>query len=158
MEINEVLLKTAFSCAACDGEIAPSEVEMVEKLSAEKKLFGSLDVKKEMQLMVDDINKDGKLFLKNYLKMLADNNFTEDDELKIMQMAVWTIQADNKIEYSEIKFFKTLRSNFKVDDDTILQKVDGIDEMYLQQDIKRDYWQLQEDYFRNIEIRDLKIE
>lgn len=157
MEINEVLLKTAFSCAACDGEIAPSEVEMVEKLSAEKKLFGSLDVKKEMQLMVDDINKDGKLFLKNYLKMLADNNFTEDDELKIMQMAVWTIQADNKIEYSEIKFFKTLRSNFKVDDDTILQKVDGIDEMYLQQDIKRDYWELQEDYFSNIEIRDLKI-
>lgn len=157
MEINEVLLKTAFSCAACDGEIAPSEVEMVEKLSAEKKLFGSLDVKKEMQLMVDDINKDGKVFLKNYLKMLADNNFTEDDELKIMQMAVWTIQADNKIEYSEIKFFKTLRSNFKVDDDTILQKVDGIDEMYLQQDIKRDYWELQEDYFSNIEIRDLKI-
>lgn len=157
MEINEVLLKTAFSCAACDGEIAPSEVEMVEKLSVEKKLFGSLDVKKEMQLMVDDINKDGKVFLKKYLKMLADNNFTEDDELKIMQMAVWTIQADNKIEYSEIKFFKTLRSNFKVDDDTILQKVDGIDEMYLQQDIKRDYWELQEDYFSNIEIRDLKI-
>lgn len=58
----------------------------------------------------------------------------------------------------KLSFFKTLRSNFKVCDDTILKKIEGIDEMYLAQDVKLDYWQLQDAYFDNMEFENLKIE
>ena len=64
-----------------------------------------------------------------------------------------TIRADNVIQYSEIKFFKVLRSNLKVvSDETLLAKIEGIDENYLAQDIRADYLQIYDDYFNTIEL------
>ena len=39
-----------------------------------------------------------------------------------------------------------------VTDDTLLEKIDGIDENYLAQDIRADYLQMYDDYFNTIEI------
>ena len=56
--------------------------------------------------------------------------------MNVADVAVQTIRADKNIEYSEIKFFKVLRSNLKVvTDETLLEKIEGIDENYLAQDI-----------------------
>lgn len=61
-------------------------------------------------------------------------------------------EPDNRIGYSEIKFFKVLRSNLKiVSDETLLEKIDGIDENYLAQDIQAGYLQMYDDYFNTIE-------
>ena len=73
-------------------------------------------------------------------------------------VAVQTIRADNRIEYSEIKFFKVLRSNLKiVSDETLLERIDGIDENYLAQDIRADYLQMYDDYFNTIELPKFEI-
>jgi len=77
---------------------------------------------------------------------------------KQINVAVQTIRADKKVEYSEIKFFKIIRSLLKhVTDETLLVSVDGIDESYLEQDIKADYFQIFDDYFENIEIKQFDI-
>jgi hypothetical protein len=103
--------------------------------------------------LVQEINQKGKRFLKEYLVSLAEQTLTEDEELKVADVAVQTIRVDNRIEYSEIKFFKVLRSNLKVvTDETLLEKIDGIDENYLAQDIRADYLQMYDDYFNTIEL------
>ena len=153
MEQNELFLRTAFACMSCDGEIASEEVELIKQMSKEKQLFGEIDIDKELDELVREINLKGKGFLKQYLVNLAEESLTEEQELKVADVAVQTIRADNRIEYSEIKFFKVLRSNLKiVSDETLLEKIDGIDENYLAQDIQADYLQLYDDYFSTIEL------
>ena len=158
MEQNELLLRTAFACMSCDGEIASEEVELIKQMSKEKQLFGEIDIDKELDELVREINLKGKGFLKQYLVNLAEESLTEEQELKVADVAVQTIRADNRIEYSEIKFFKVLRSNLKiVSDETLLEKIDGIDENYLAQDIQADYLQMYDDYFSTIELPKFEI-
>ncbi|MBO4464027.1 MAG: TerB family tellurite resistance protein [Prevotella sp.] len=158
MEQSELLLRTAFACMSCDGDIASEEVELIKQMSKEKQLFGEVDIDKELDELVSEINLKGKGFLKQYLQSLAEESLTEEQELKVADVAVQTIRADNRIEYSEIKFFKVLRSNLKiVSDETLLEKIDGIDENYLAQDIQADYLQMYDDYFSTIELPKFEI-
>ena len=158
MELNELLLRTAFACMSCDGEIAAEEVDVLKQMAQDKHLFGDIDINKELDRLVQEININGKNFLKQYLLSLSELTLTEDEELKIADVAVQTIRSDNKIEYSEIKFFKVIRSNLKnVSDNKLLETIEGIDENYLAQDIKTDYLHLYEDYFDNIELPKFNI-
>lgn len=153
MEQNELLLRTAFACMSCDGDIAAEEVDLIKQMSKEKHLFGDVDINKELEVLVGEINQKGKGFLKQYLSSLAEQTLTEEQELQVADVAVQTIRSDNKIEYREIKFFKVIRSNLKiVSDDTLLEKIEGIDENYLAQDIRADYLWIYDDYFNSIEL------
>jgi len=153
MELNELLLKTAFACMSCDGDIATEEVELIKQMANEKHLFGDIDIDKKLSDLIQEINLKGKRFMKEYLITLAEQVLTEEEELQVADIAVQTIRIDNRIEYSEIKFFKVLRSNLKVvSDETLLEKIDGIDENYLAQDICADYLQMYDDYFNTIEL------
>ncbi|MBQ6652615.1 MAG: TerB family tellurite resistance protein [Prevotella sp.] len=159
MEQNELLLRTAFACMSCDGDIATEEVDLIKRMDKEKHLFGEVDIDKELDELVNEINEKGKGFLKQYLTSLAEESLTEEQELKVADVAVQTIRSDNKVEYSEIKFFKVLRSNLKiVSDETLLEKIDGIDENYLAQDIQADYLQMYDDYFNTVELPKFNIE
>lgn len=156
--MNELLLRTAFCCMACDGEIAPEEVELVKQMAKEKHLFGDINIEKELNELVEEINQKGKLFLKQYLDCLSANSLTEEQELDVANVAVQMIREDKKVEYSEIKFFKVIRSHLKnVTDDTLLEKIEGIDENYLAQDIRADYLSLYEDYFNTIELTQIQM-
>ena len=41
---NEIYLLTAFVCSACDGSIAPEEIELVNNLTKRTNLFDGLDI------------------------------------------------------------------------------------------------------------------
>lgn len=158
MEQNELLLRTAFACMSCDGDIATEEVNLIKQMATEKHLFGDIDIDKELDKLVSEINEKGKGFLKQYIVSLAEQNLSEEQELNVANVAVQTIRSDNKIEYSEIKFFKVIRSNLKiVSDDTLLEKIEGIDENYLAQDIRADYLQMYDDYFNTIELPQFEV-
>jgi uncharacterized tellurite resistance protein B-like protein len=157
MEINELLLKTAFACMSCDGDIADEEVELLREM-AKDNLFGEIDINSEFARLVQEINQKGKRFLQQYISELADTELTEDEEIKIADVAVKTIRADNIIQYSEIKFFKVIREHLThVSDKTLLEKVDNIDEQYLAKDIRASYLQIFEDYFSGEELPKFEV-
>ena len=108
ISFNKLLLKTAFSCMACDGDIDKREVSLIKKLHQEKKIFGEIDINIELKNLLSEINKDGQLFLKSYFADLSSEVLKEEDELKLIEVAIETIKADDKVEYSEIKFFKLI--------------------------------------------------
>ena len=121
MSINELYLKTAFACMACDGEIADEELQLVKHFAQTSNLFDGLDVENKLNEYVSEINKQGRGFLSAYLKDVAAANMEEAQELELAKIAVKMIEADNKIEYSEISFFKRIRNKLNVSDEKLLE-------------------------------------
>jgi hypothetical protein len=59
---NKLLLKTAFSCMACDGDIDKREVVLIKTMHQEKKIFGEIDINQELENLLLEINRDGHNF------------------------------------------------------------------------------------------------
>ena len=137
MKTEELFLKTAFCCMACDGEIAPKEVSLLKKMAKEDKLFGDIKVATVINSFVEQINSQGYFFLDSFLKELGDAQLSEKEQLSVVKTALKTIKADDKIEYSEISFFKQIREKLSISDDVILAAFPDNPEMedYLLPDI-----------------------
>jgi len=133
---------------ACDGDIDKREVKLIKQLQKERKTFGEIDINDELDTLLLAINKDGHQFLKGYFNELTTSELTEANELKLIEVAIDTIKADKKVEYSEIKFFKVIRSKLKIDNEPILEKHPDFED-YLKQDIITDSYlsRLQDDFF-----------
>ncbi|WP_031428240.1 hypothetical protein [Flavimarina sp. Hel_I_48] len=148
LQFNKLLLKTAFSCMACDGDIDNREVKLIKQLQKKSKTFGEIDINEELDTLLLAINKDGHQFMSDYFNELTTAELVEDRELKLIEVAIETIKADDKVEYSEIKFFKVIRSKLKIANEPILEKHPDFED-YLEQDIITNSYlsRLQEDFF-----------
>lgn len=132
---NEVYLLTAFVCAACDGSIASEEIELVYNIAKQTDLFDGLDVENKLNSYVAQINQNGMSFINDYISTLYATDLSDEEQLKIIDIAIKIIESDSKIEYSEIRFFKKLRAALSISDDMILDKMPAIED-YLLPDIQ----------------------
>ena len=148
ISFNKLLLKTAFSCMACDGDIDKREVVLIKTMHQQKNIFGEIDINQELDNLLLEINRDGHKFLRSYFNELTSSELTEQNELKLIEAAIDTIKADDKVEYSEIKYFKVIRSKLKIDNEPILTIHPDFEE-YLEQDIISESYlaRLQDDFF-----------
>jgi len=133
---------------ACDGDIDKRELVLIKKIHQDTKIFGEIDINQELENLLLEINRDGHKFLKSYFNDLSSSELNEQDELKLIEVAIDTIKADDKVEYSEIKFFKVIRSKLKIHNDQILAIHPDFEE-YLEQDIISESYlrRLQDDLF-----------
>lgn len=131
METNELYLKTLFCCSACDGEIAPEEISLIKQISLNDLAFKCLDVEKTINSYVDSINEQGCSFLKDYLSEVANSTLSDAEQVKLIDLAIKMIEADNQILYSEVKFFKKIRNRLSVSDDCILKKLPNSEDFLL---------------------------
>lgn len=134
METEELLLKTLFCCSACDGDIAIEEVELVKVLADNFDIFKDFDVEGILNTYILEINEQGKTFLKNYLNELSETTLSEKEQLALVDLAIKMIEADNVIQYSEVKFFKKIRNRLSVSDEAILEILPACED-YLLPDI-----------------------
>lgn len=131
MTIQELYLKTMFCCMACDGDIAQEEIEMVKTIAMETQMFKGLDIERILNEYVTSVNKNGVVFLRKYLKELVSQDLTVDEELKIVELSIKMIEADNRIEYSEVKFFKKIRFRLSISDEQIISQHPDIEDFLL---------------------------
>src|SRR6185312_14215509 len=75
-----------------------------------------------------------KDFISDYFGLLKESSLSEQEELTLIDFAINTIQADEIIEYAEIKFFKVIRNSLKISDENILFVYPDI-EQFLEKDI-----------------------
>lgn len=108
MTKEELYLKTIFCCIACDGDIATEEVDMVKDLCAKDNIFHDVDSEKYLNSWITEINEQGGMFLQSYLKELISVDLNGTEQLLIVSLAIKAIEADNRIEYAEVKFFITI--------------------------------------------------
>ena len=107
---------------ACDGDIAQEEINMVKEFAKQTSIFEKMDVEKVLNMYVSAMNQNGALFLRRYLNELSAESLTSAEELQIIDLSIRMIEADNCIEYSEVKFFKKIRSRLSVSDEQILER------------------------------------
>lgn len=122
MKTSELYLKTIFCCIACDGEIAGEEIKLVKDFAAKNEEFKDVDVEAMLNKWVSEINADGAGFLKAYLNELAGAQLADDEQMAVIDLALKAIEEDRHIEYSEVKFFKKIRSKLSLSDEAILSK------------------------------------
>ena len=124
MNTNELYLKTIFCCMACDGDIAKEEVLLVNDITSKQELFRDMNIEATINDYVAAINAKGALFLKQYLKELEAQNLSTEEQMKIIDFAIQTI-------YSEVKFFKKIRSRLSLTDEQILVKYPDLEDFLL---------------------------
>lgn len=116
---------------ACDGDIAKEEVALVNDITSNQESFRDLNIEATINDYIAAINVKGTLFLKQYLKELEAQHLSAEEQMIIVNFAIQTIYADSKIEYSEVKFFKKIRSRLSLTDEQILAKHPDIEDFLL---------------------------
>lgn len=134
---DKLLLQTAFCCMAADGNIDKREIALIKSLCEKSPSFATFNFQEEINQLVSKINNDGKAFIQEYFDFFKQTQLSEQEELTLIDFAIQTINADEQVEYSEIKFFKNIRHRLKVSDEKILDRFPDI-ELYLEQDIITD--------------------
>lgn len=122
MDKELFFLKTILCCSACDGEIAPEEIAALKSIATNMDIFKTIDVERELNQMIESLNKKGAEFLMEYVDSIRGMNLSEEEQLLIVKLAIDIIEADNEILYSEVKFFKRIRRNLSISDELILSK------------------------------------
>ena len=137
MITNELFLKTAFCCMACDGEIAEEEIALLKEKVAHENVFDGLDVQGKINEYVTAINCQGSLFLNSFINEVKDAQLDEESSLQLIKIAIETIEIDNEIKYSEVSYFKRIRKNLSITDERILNIMPDKED-YLLPDIEDD--------------------
>ena len=110
MEYNHLLLKTVFCCMASDGSIAPEEIDYVRDFIQSRQWDKEYNIEEILNSYVVNLNLSRSSFIKGYLEQLKNTSYSTEQILEILGLAICTIEADNNIEYSEVKFFKKIRN------------------------------------------------
>lgn len=137
LTFDKLLINTAFCCMACDGNIDKQEIDAIKTMCNNSLHFTDFNFEEELNFLVKKLNNSGKQFLNDYFEFLKNSKLTEQDELDLIEFAIGTLKADETLGYSEIKFFKVIRSHLKVSNDKVLQIYPDI-EAYLEEDIITD--------------------
>ena len=156
MENNELYLKTAFCCMACDGDIAEEEVALLKSIAANENVFNGLDIQDKINEYVSAINEQGNLFLNQFIDEVTEADLEDDAALQLIKIAIETIEADKLIEYSEVSFFKRIRKQLKISDDVVLAAMPDKEDFFLP-DIEDDSAVDWDSLFGNIQFESIQL-
>jgi len=165
---EKLVLKSAFSCMVCDGEIDKNEMDLIKSLFRSSSFQATTNIDDLLNQFITEINSQGNDFLRLFLKELRISVLTEEEELKLIDFCLKTIYSDFDVKYNEIKFFKIIRSKLKVSNERIIEKFPTKDifleksfelireklpsiEQFLEEDIVTEKYidRLKDDFFSN---------
>lgn len=149
---NELYLKTAFCCMACDGDIANEEVDLIRNYVKDSSFFEGLEVEKLLNEYIEKINAQGIAFLNSFIKELKNEELTSEQELEIVRISIQMIEADNEILYSEVKFFKRIRACLNISDEEILKSMPDKEDYLLPDISQSEYEFVLENNFETINL------
>ncbi|MEP2026133.1 MAG: TerB family tellurite resistance protein [Reichenbachiella sp.] len=149
-DFAKLLIKTVFSFMTCDGHIAPKEVEFLKQLAKEKVDLSGIDLDAELKMLIELINLKGLDFFDDYFKKLNNSTLNEEQEMLLLESAIQTITADDKVKREEINFLKILRTALKSPDQKILDKFPKIGKNFIHKDAFTDIYikELYSNYFK----------
>lgn len=119
---------------AADGDIDQREIFIIGSIFEKLHTLNYEFYNSEINSMILQLNSKGRSFINDYFNELEISNLSVELQLKILNIAVQVINADEKIEYSEIKFIKNIRYRLNLSDEIILKNFPEF-EQYLEQDI-----------------------
>lgn len=107
---------------ACDGDIAEKEIIEIKGIVANEIYFMGYDYEEPLKKNIENIKTNGKNAINQYLQEIIANDLNESQELLVIEVILKIMQADDKIEESEIKFLQMVKSKLKTDEQTLIVK------------------------------------
>lgn len=126
-------LKTVFAFMICDTHISQDEVSLIRQ-KAKDKVFGDLKIEDELAELIDHVNRRGIDFFDDYFKKIQRVEMTDEEELNLLQSAIQTIKADDKITQEEINFLKILRVLLQVSNESIVTRFPEVGPQFVDKD------------------------
>jgi len=117
---QNLLLKSAISVMACDGSIDESEIAEIKNMADNEIYFMGYDIEEPFETILSYIKQNGKKAINEYLNELDQLNLNEKQELLLIEVLIRTIESDNKIEASEMKFLQMVKSKLEILEETII--------------------------------------
>lgn len=117
---QNLLLKSAISVMACDGSIDESEITEIKNMADNEIYFMGFDIEEPFEKSLNYIKQNGKKAINEYLNELSQLKLNEKQELLLIEVLIRTIESDNKIEDSEVKFLQMVKSKLGISEETII--------------------------------------
>ena len=117
---QNLLLKSAISVMACDGSIDESEITEIKNMADNEIYFMGFNIEETFEQSLNYIKKNGKKAINEYLNELSQLNLSEKQELLLIEVLIRTIESDNKIEDSEVRFLQMVKSKLGISEETII--------------------------------------
>lgn len=152
---KELLVKVAFACMACDGEIDAPEIDCIQQVFANNDLIKKESLPVLLNELRDKLNLDSKAFFNTLFAELSNAVLSESDELELIDFAIKIIEADNIIDYNEVKLLKKIRSYLNISDKVLLNAMPDKED-YIASDVVNnlDFFA---DFNSNINIKEIQL-
>ena len=127
LNFKEILLRTAVSAIACDGDIDDREKEALYNIEKNSPYFSSEDLSSELNNLIKDCMSNLKLFKDKLFKSIDEFELNIVEELTLLEISFRIIAADEIEQESEQEFIINLRKHLKVESEIIKQRFGLID-------------------------------
>jgi uncharacterized tellurite resistance protein B-like protein len=121
-EFQNLLLKSAVSVIACDGNIDDSEISEIRNMAENEIYFIGFDFEEPLKANLKIIKEKGVSAINDFLKELEHANLNKNQELLLIEVLIRAIESDKKIELNEIKFLQLVKSKLKTTEEIIITK------------------------------------
>jgi uncharacterized tellurite resistance protein B-like protein len=119
-DFKTFLFKSAVMAMACDGDIADEEVNEIKNIVANEIYFMGYDFEEPLKSNIENIKVNGKNAINQYLQEIVTNDLNEHQEILLVEVLLRMIQADTKVEESELQFLHLVKSKLKTDEVTLI--------------------------------------
>ena len=121
-KFQDLLLKSAVSVIACDGNIDETEISEIRNIAENEIYFMGYDYEKPLETHLQTIKEKGTSAINDYLRELANANLNENQELLLIEVLIRAIESDERVEPNEIKFLLMVKAKLKTSEETIITK------------------------------------
>ncbi|MFA7122476.1 MAG: hypothetical protein WC212_00335 [Candidatus Delongbacteria bacterium] len=157
VRFKHLLFKIAFCTMACDGHVDAREVELMRYLDKNTSYFNDIDLSKELELMIDEVKKDGKRLIHNVFESFRAGELDIIQELIVLEVVLRLIHADEKIENNEKDFVQLIRSKLLVPNQIIIDRFGAVELLGLTEYVTEIKPDLSISYFEDLfEMPELK--
>lgn len=118
-DFNRLLFHTACCCMVVDGAIDEREIALLDSMRDDFSFPHDTVFALEVNEFIHRANTEGKNLFKDYFCRLDSAALSTEQELRLLEITLRVIRADEAIDYAEINFFKNVRLRVKVSDDAI---------------------------------------
>lgn len=122
IDFKPFLFKSAVIAMACDGDIADEEITEIKNIVANEIYFMGYDFEEALKTNIENIKANGKNAINQYLQEIVSKDLNEHQEILLIEVILRIIEADKKVEESEIKFLQMVKSKLKIDIQTVIVK------------------------------------
>jgi uncharacterized tellurite resistance protein B-like protein len=119
-DFKTFLFKSAVMAMACDGDIAEEEINEIKNIVANEIYFMGYDFEEPLKSNIKNIKVNGKNAINQYLQEIVTNDLNEHQEILLVEVLLRMIQADTKVEESELQFLHLVKSKLKTDEVTLI--------------------------------------